>query len=143
MTGRPKRKPEDPAYWIPACTEYACTAGQWASDEEISRGLEDLGRFLTEVEERGAEGSAGFAASYLAHRIARAHLVRAGSSIDDARDSLNYRSRDAEGVFRAAWPWDFPHAKEMGTALLRSLAWRKCEPDFSPTGGLGGGSKPS
>ncbi|MDP9480598.1 MAG: hypothetical protein M3R38_33880 [Actinomycetota bacterium] len=77
-------------------------------------------------------------AAYLAHRIARAHLVLTGSSIDDARESMHRGSHDAKEVFRAASPWDFPGAEEAGHAVLSSPAWRKCGFRFSPTGGLPG-----
>lgn len=73
---------------------------------------------------------------YLAHRIARAHLVRMGSSIDDTRDAVHYESRDAAAFFRESWPWSFDGAQEVERAVLESRAWGRCELRFSPTGGL-------
>lgn len=101
-------------------------SGQWATVEELGKGIEDLRRFLAE-----AEGS-GFAVSYLAHRIARAHLVRQGTNLYDVRDSLG----DAGAIFRASWPWSFEGAEEVGEAVLESPAWRETEPYFSSTAGL-------
>ena len=135
MSGRPKKKRADPDYWIPACVDYSCVQGQWASDEEIGRGLKDLGRFLAEVEAEGANGRAGSAVSYLAHRIARAHLVREGSSIYDVRDHLDHETGDAQAVFLASWPWRFDGAEPVGRAVLESPAWRQTEPWFIPTSG--------
>lgn len=137
MTGRPRRKRTDPPYWIPACTNHACVAGQWASDEELTKGLEDLRGFLAAVERDPDDDRARFAASYLAHRIARAHLVRTGRNLYDVRGTFHYETEEAPAIFRASWPWDFDGAEEVGRTVLESPAWSSyMAADFSPIGGM-------
>lgn len=114
MEVRPHSYPGQPWHHIPECSNGRCVGGQHGSDKDMVVALSYL-RDLLRGEAVGV-GIREFDIGGTAARIARAHLARGNQTLPGlCDDPADPESRE---IFRQAWPWHLPYARQTGEVLL-------------------------